>query len=70
MAYLSVDFPAKTVTGFTLLSFVPPLVAPFQSSLTATAGLGAVIIPFGVTMLPVPPQTSGGAAGGSVGYPH
>lgn len=68
MAYLSVDFPAKTVTGFTPLSFAPPLAAPFQTSVTAS--FGAIIIPLGFTMLPVPPQTSGGSGGGSVGYPH
>lgn len=68
MAYLPVDFPAKTVTGFAPFSFAPPLPAPIKAS--TAASYGAVIIPLGFMMLPVPPQTSGGAGGGSVGYPH
>lgn len=68
MAYLPVDFPAKTVTGFTPLVFAPPLPAPINAS--TAASLGAVIIPLGFTMLPALPQTSGGAGGGSVGYSH
>ena len=68
MAYLPVDFPSKTVAGFAMLSFAPPLAAPGPVAAVALAALGRVFSPLAPTALPVPPRSAG--SGGSVGYPH
>lgn len=69
MAYLPVDFTAKTAPSFTSILFAPPFPVGFASA--TPTGLAQTIIPLANNMLPAPPQTSGGSGGGgSVGYPH
>ncbi len=68
MAYLPVDFPTQTISEFAHVSGAPTIATPFFAALPS--GLTAITALLGGTVLPVPPQASGGAGGGSVGYPH
>ena len=69
MAYLPVDFPARTVAGFAPVAFAPPLAAPFASAVAALSSARPQPSPLAAAVLPALPHAAGGA-GGSVGYPH
>lgn len=70
MAYLPVAFSTKTFSGFSPISFAPPLAAPFALSVPPVSALRPQPSPLAGAVLSALPQAAGSGGGGSVGYPH